>query len=171
MTDTFRALCAELLHLDSKKPSEYADAVTYENWRQQWKTAIARTRDALVDEPAYDAGHAAGTALERNPGRLTATEVMLASNPGTARVARDYYTRGMEDAYRSVKDIVECRPMPSIVIERPPAPPSDGEVAELVEWLEEEADDYACLGNTEAAAKCNRAAGLLQRLALPEVGE
>lgn len=48
MTDTFRALCADLLHLDSKKPSEYAGAVTYETWRQQWETAITRTRDALL---------------------------------------------------------------------------------------------------------------------------
>ena len=44
-----------------------------------------------------------------------------------------------------------------------PAPPADGEVAELVEWLQEEADDYECIGCEDSAAKCNRAAELLQR--------
>lgn len=44
-----------------------------------------------------------------------------------------------------------------------PAPPADGEVAELVEWLQEEADDYECIGCEDSAAKCKRAAELLQR--------
>ena len=51
------------------------------------------------------------------------------------------------------------------------APPADGEVAELVEWLQEEADDYECIGCGDSAAKCNRVAELLERQALPEVGE
>ena len=52
-----------------------------------------------------------------------------------------------------------------------PTPPADGEVAELVEWLQEEADDYECIGCGDSAAKCNRVAELLERQALPEVGE
>ena len=44
-----------------------------------------------------------------------------------------------------------------------PAPPADGEVAELVAWLQEEADDYECIGCEDSAAKCKRAAELLQR--------
>jgi len=44
-----------------------------------------------------------------------------------------------------------------------PAPPADGEVADLVAWLQEEADDYECIGCEDSAAKCNRAAELLQR--------
>ena len=42
-----------------------------------------------------------------------------------------------------------------------PAPPADGEVAEFVEWLQEEADDYECIGCEDSAAKCRRAAELL----------
>lgn len=45
--------------------------------------------------------------------------------------------------------------------------PAEGEVAELVEWLQEEADDYECIGCEDSAAKCERAAELLQRLASP----
>ena len=48
-----------------------------------------------------------------------------------------------------------------------PAPPADGEVAELVEWLQEEADDYECIGCEDSAAKCERVAELLKRLASP----
>ena len=43
--------------------------------------------------------------------------------------------------------------------------PSDEEVAELAAWLQEEADDYECIGREDSAAKCNRAAELLQRQA------
>jgi hypothetical protein len=49
-----------------------------------------------------------------------------------------------------------------------PAPPADGEVAELVEWLQEEADDYECIGCEDSAAKCKRVAELLQRLSPPQ---
>ena len=48
-----------------------------------------------------------------------------------------------------------------------PAPPADGEVAEFVEWLQEEADDYECIGCEDSAAKCERVAELLERLASP----
>jgi len=42
MTDTFRALCAELVELDQAEPGDYA------NWRQSWNAAIARARAALA---------------------------------------------------------------------------------------------------------------------------
>jgi hypothetical protein len=42
MTDTFRALCAELVELDQAEPGDYAD------WRQQWTDAIKRARTALA---------------------------------------------------------------------------------------------------------------------------
>jgi len=42
MTDTFRALCAELVELDQAEPGDYA------NWRQNWNAAIARARAELA---------------------------------------------------------------------------------------------------------------------------
>jgi len=46
--------------------------------------------------------------------------------------------------------------------------PADGEVAELVAWLREDADDYDCIGEELASSKCNRAADLLERLSPPQ---
>ena len=42
MTDTFRALCAELLQLEQEQPVEYTD------WKRRYNAAIARTRAALA---------------------------------------------------------------------------------------------------------------------------
>ena len=44
----------------------------------------------------------------------------------------------------------------------PPAP-AEGDVGELVAWLREEADDYDCIGEDNQAARCRRAATLLQQ--------
>ena len=46
-----------------------------------------------------------------------------------------------------------------------PAPPADGEVAELVEWLKENAEDERQMsgGDNPASLKLDRAAELLQR--------
>lgn len=50
-----------------------------------------------------------------------------------------------------------------------PAPPADGEVAELVEWLKENAEDERQMsgGDNPASLKLDRAAELLERLASP----
>ena len=48
------------------------------------------------------------------------------------------------------------------------AEPADGEVAELVLWLREEADDYDFIEETLASLKCRRAADLLERLSSPQ---
>jgi hypothetical protein len=46
MTD-FRALCAELIHLDDEQPSDYAD------WKRRWNAVANRARAALAEpEPA-----------------------------------------------------------------------------------------------------------------------
>jgi hypothetical protein len=42
MTDTFRALCAELLQLEQEQPAEYTD------WKRRYNAAIARVRAALA---------------------------------------------------------------------------------------------------------------------------
>ena len=75
------------------------------------------------------------------------------------------------DAWLKGDDIVGAmnRARATLADEPPePAPPADGEVAELVEWLQEEADDYECIGCEDSAAKCKRAADLLQRLNPPQ---
>ena len=56
MITDFRALCAELIQLDDEKPSEYAGAVTYETWRQQWNAALDRARAALAQPAPPAAG-------------------------------------------------------------------------------------------------------------------
>jgi hypothetical protein len=85
----------------------------------------------------------------------------------------DAYLRTLEHinnstwlGYEPSDDPLLQRARASLADEPPePAPPADGEVAELVEWLQEEADDYECIGCEDSAAKCNRAAELLQRQA------
>jgi hypothetical protein len=42
MTNTFRALCAELLQLEQEQPAEYTD------WKRRYNAAIARVRAALA---------------------------------------------------------------------------------------------------------------------------
>ena len=50
-----------------------------------------------------------------------------------------------------------------------PAPPADGEVAELVAWLKKKRASYELFGCYDAAARITRAAELLQRQALVPV--
>jgi len=89
----------------------------------------------------------------------------------------DAYLRTLEHinnstwlGYEPSDDPLLQRARASLADEPPePAPPADGEVAELVEWLQEEADDYECIGCEDSAAKCKRAAELLQRQVLVQV--
>ena len=46
MTD-FRALCTELIQLDTEQPSEYVD------WKRRWNNATARARAALAADKIY----------------------------------------------------------------------------------------------------------------------
>jgi hypothetical protein len=89
----------------------------------------------------------------------------------------DAYLRTLEHinnstwlGYEPSDDPLLQRARASLADEPPePAPPADGEVAELVEWLQEEADDYECIGCEDSAAKCKRVAELLERQVLVPV--
>jgi len=166
MTTDFRALCAELTAWAEKTSAHYF----------QPPDVLLRARAALADEPAVPEG--------REPVAVTeqpSDEEIMGLMPQQMHEDLAYAARAM--ANEAGTDNRKAKGFMRIALNRhavdlaravlahwgnpAPAPPADGEVAELVEWLQEEADDYECIGCEDSAAKCERVAELLKRLASP----
>ena len=120
MTDTFRALCAELVDA-ILTPNPY-------NWEDSLHDSANRAR-ALLARPA-----AVGVLpLKERPDFIAG------------------YGEGLTDGRRIIEREEAERPTPQ--------PPADGEVAELVAWLQDRADSTSIAAN---ANRASRIADLLQ---------
>ena len=153
MTDTFRALCAELI------ASWDADGCDWKPQHQaRWESTVNRARAALADEPAVPECS--------EPAAVTG---QLSDEEWDALVERvwdKYETVGyrgerfMYDGdFGSALDLVRKE------LSRwghQPAPPADGEVAELVAWLRETGDTIQPSHLAEHQ-RYKRAAELLER--------
>ncbi len=155
MTTEFPALCAELLD----------EFVYHTDWSDA-EELKERARAALADEPA--AGEPASVTGQPSDEEL----LNFARNQEPWKTW--LHPGGcLESAHCEVADLL------SAVLARwgnpAPAPPADGEVAELVAWLREQADhelgstfDADYFSEDPAARNLNRAADLLQRLSPPQ---
>ena len=192
MTTDFRALCAELVDAwdTARTPSHFIDTADQSGGViDKLRTALAEP-DAAAFRPAslspdaleqWDKAEAAINASMARVRTLAAPARAALAEPEPegapvwtegicgdgAALLRDGVMVPIEEVVQELNEGSQAR----VVLDRwgRPAPqPADGEVAELVAWLREEADDYDCIGETLASPKCRRAADLLERLSPPQ---
>jgi hypothetical protein len=177
MTD-FRALCAEIVQLENEQQPDYAD------WKRRWNAVISRARAALAQpEPEgdvtdeelhafWDTGFEGDFqdcrrffrkavehfAFRRRAPQVADGEVMELVNSlrHSGDALRAYGLHGGAD---------DCTRAADILSQLAPVPPAEGEVAELVAWLRQNAEDerQMCESANRASLNLDRCAALLQQ--------
>ena len=150
MTD-FRALCAELLDWAEVTAAHYI----------QLPDVLLRARAALADEPAVPEGREPAAVT----GQLSDEELLnLAQQYSVVYLLSDGSAcHPFQEGYDMRNDVLNFARAVLTRWGHQPAPPADGEVAELTGQLVEAANGAAAMGWDQHAQRILRAAELLQR--------